>query len=241
MQPGTSVPLKDAGTGAAGILGQGYRLQEVPRLKSRHVPGNVGWPWGKGPGRVAEAAGRWWWRGTGAQGPSATPARGYVLSLAEPGHTRGLGRTHPLPARALQPRGVPGGRGQDAVAGARARRGRGMRPARAGPPGARVRAVAPPRRAAVPRPGPPSLGPRFPPCPTSQRSRDRGGAPPGTHRPARGAGQRPSFRSARAPPPPAGARTRSYLAALGSEAERGGASMPRPRRGRANRRGRRAP
>lgn len=238
MPPGTSAPLKDAGTGAAGVLGQGYRLREMPRLKSRHVPGKVGWPWGKGPGRVVEAASRWWWRGTGAQGPNATPARGSVLSNAEPGHTRGLGRTHPLPARALQPRGAPGGRGQDAVRGARARRGRGMRPARAGPPGARVRAVAPPRRAAVPRPGPPSLGPQFPPCPRSRRS---GSARPGPHKPASGAGQRPGFRSARAPPPSAGARTRSYLAALGNEAGRGGAGMPRPRRGRTNRRGRRAP
>ncbi|CAI9158234.1 unnamed protein product [Rangifer tarandus platyrhynchus] len=47
--------------------------------------------------------------------------------------------------------------------------------------------------------------------------------------------------AAGAPAPPAGARTRSYLAVLGSEAGRGGAGMPRPLRGRANRRGRRAP
>uniref|UniRef100_A0A8C6DD32 Protein phosphatase 1 regulatory subunit 13B n=1 Tax=Moschus moschiferus TaxID=68415 RepID=A0A8C6DD32_MOSMO len=33
--------MPDAGTGAAGVLGQGYRLREVPRLKSRHVPGKM--------------------------------------------------------------------------------------------------------------------------------------------------------------------------------------------------------
>lgn len=173
---------------------------------------------GKGPREGGRSrVGRWWWRGTGAQGPSATPARGSVLSNAEPGHTRGLGRIHPLPTRAPQPRGAPGGRGRDAVRGARARRGRGMRPARAGPPGARVRAVAPPRRAAVPGQVLPPLGLGFPHAgglPGAETAAAHRQGPTG--RPARrGSG----FRSGRARP----ARGSADALVPGRARERGGA------------------
>lgn len=88
------------------------KVSEPPRAREGRLA------LGKGAREAAEAAGRWWWRGTGAQGPSATPARGSVLSLAEPGHTRGLGRTHPSSPSPAAPAGFREAGVRAAVAGA---------------------------------------------------------------------------------------------------------------------------